>query len=587
MSRTPWTPNQYPATRRSDHTDVYKSASRGEIRIPDPYHWLEEHTEETDRWTSEQEAFTRSYLDKNPDLPKLEKAFCECSDYAKFSAPRLREDNRWYWYYNSGLQPQTAMYKSKGSSLPDVTKVNGDDCEIFFDQNALSKDGTSALSTISFSKCGEYFAYTISESGGNFVSIFVRSTNSPLTKEKDGGRLSDELKFVKFTAISWTPDSTGFFYQRYPENTVTHQEDGAIATGANLDAAIHYHTLGTAQSEDVLVQRDEANREYMYTTDMTEDSQYLLLYTNKDTSRKNLLWIAEYSPEIIGKHIKWKKVINQFEAEYDVIANDGPLFYLKTNKDAPQYKVITVDISKDNEIKELISERCDACLSSIVSVNKSYFALTYKRNVKDEIYIFSREGKQLTRLAEDFVGAATISGREKQPWFFVTLSGFTTPGTLYRYDFTAPEEQRWNLYATVQPNGLNNEDFEARQVWYESRDGTKVPMFIVRHKSTKFDGTAPAIQYGYGGFSISVNPFFSPTMLMMLRNCGTILAVPNIRGGGEFGEEWHLGGSREKKGNCFDDFIAAGDGVTAGHGRRKEEAIMFRTRRGRGYVYST
>ncbi|KAF9558232.1 prolyl oligopeptidase [Agrocybe pediades] len=557
MSRTPWTPNQYPATRRSDHVDVYKSTSRGEVRVPDPYQWLEENTEETDKWTSAQEAFTRSYLDKNPDLPKLEKAFRECTDYAKFSAPRLRDDNRWYWFYNSGLQPQTAIYRSKGSTLPDVSKIDGDDCELFFDPNALTEDGTAALSTTAFSDSGEYFAYAISQSGSDFVTIFVRSTNSPLTKEKDSGRLSDEIKFVKFSSISWTPDSKGFFYQRYPDNSITHQENGTIATGGDLDAAVYYHRLGTAQSEDTLVYQDKTNREYMYGIDTTEDGKYLLLYISKDTSRKNLLWVADYSPEIIGKDIEWNKVINEFEAEYDVIANDRTVFYFRTNKDAPKYKVIAVDTSKNNETKELIPERGDATLSSVVSVNKAYFALTYKRNVKDEIYVFSHEGKQITRLAEDFVGAATISAREKQPWFFVTLSGFTTPGTVYRYDFTAPEEQRWSLFAAIQPNGLNGEDFEATQVWYESKDGTKVPMFIVRHKSTKFDGTAPAIQYGYGGFTISIDPFFSPVMLTMLRNYGAILAVPNIRGGGEFGEEWHLGGCREKKGNCFDDFIAA------------------------------
>ncbi|KAF9526276.1 prolyl oligopeptidase [Crepidotus variabilis] len=559
MPQTPWSTGEYPQARRSSHVDIYKSASRGEVSVADPYQWLENDTEETDKWTTAQEAFTRKYLDKNPDLDRLRNVFRDCVDYPKFSAPHLYDDGRWYWFYNSGLDPQTALYRTHDNTLPDFTKMKDTDGELFFDPNALSSDGTASLATYRMSECGKYFAYGISYSGSDFVTIYVRHTSSPFTKgtdpKNDSGRLADEIKFVKFSSVAWSPDSSGFFYQRYPDNT-TAKANGTIATDGDVNAMVYYHKLGSTQADDILIFQDKEHPEWMYGIDLTEDGKYLLLYTSKDTSRRNKLWIAEYDPKNIGPNIKWNKVVDNYDGEYDVVSNQGSLFYLRTNNSAPRYKVVTVDIAKGNEFQELIPES-DANLSSILCVNKDHFALTYKRNVRDEIYLYSNSGKVITRIAEEFVGAAYATGREKQPWFFVVMSGFTSPGTVGRYDFTAPVEKRWSIYRTTQLNGLNPSDFEAQQVWYPSKDGTKVPMFIVRHKSTKFDGKAPALQYGYGGFSISIDPFFSATILTFLQGYGAILAVPNIRGGGEFGEEWHVDGIKEKKHNGFDDFIAA------------------------------
>jgi prolyl oligopeptidase len=562
MSPTPWTLNSYPLARRSDHVEVYKSASAGEVRVPDPYQWLEEYTDETDKWTSAQEAFTRNYLDKNSDLPRLEAAFRRSNDYAKFYAPSLRDDNRWYWFYNSGLEGQTPLYRSKDSTLPDISKGEKGGGDIFFDPNALSEDGTASLATYAFSKCGKYFAYGISLSGSDFVTVYVRHLDSPLIKgvdlKNDHGRLPEEIKFVKFSSITWTPDSKGFFYQRYPDTSDTVKVNGTIATDGDLDAMIYYHRIGSSQSEDVLIYQDKVNRDWMFSVEITEDGKYLCFYVMKDSSRQNLLWIADLEPEKIGLEIHWKKVFNDWGAEFDVITNEGSLFYIRTNKSAPQYKVITVNIANDHQIKEFIPEN-EATLTSVSCLNKDYFGVVYKRNVKDEIYIYSKEGKEVERLAKDFVGYAYLTGREKRSTFFVTMIGFTSPGTVGRYDFTAPEGQRWSIYQTTKVNGLNPEDFEAQQVWYKSKDGTRVPMFIVRHKSTKFDGTAPAVQYGYGGFSISMDPFFSSTILTFLQKYGAIFALPNIRGGGEFGEAWHKAGANENKKNCFDDFIAATD----------------------------
>ncbi|KAI0699823.1 prolyl oligopeptidase [Cytidiella melzeri] len=559
---TPWTANTYPPARRSDHTDVYKSEAKGEVRVHDPYEWLEHNTDETDKWTTAQEAFTRAYLDKNPDRQILEDEIRKNTDYAKFSQPVLKDDGRWYWYYNSGLQAQSIIYRSKDGELPPLSGVEGPGGEVFFDPNLLSKDGTAALSATAFSRSGEYFAYGISRSGSDFFTIYVRSTSAPLA-QIDDSRLEDEIRFVKFSSISWSHDSKGFFYQRYPERKshgTANDDLAGTETDSDKNAMLYYHRVGTPQTEDILVYKDESNPEWFWGAEVSEvDGRYLIMSVSKDTSRKNLLWIADLQADAIGQNMRWNRIIDEYDSAYSYVANDGTLFYFLTNKDAPQYKLVSVDISAQKpEFKDVIPEDKDAHLEDVLPVANDKLITVYKRNVKDEIYIHSLDGQRFKRVAPDFVGAVSVGGRRTQPWFFATLTGFTNPGIVAKYDFTVDdEEKRWSTYRTTFLKGLKADEFEANQVWYESKDGTKVPMFIVRHKSTPLDGTAPAIQYGYGGFAISVDPFFSAAMLTVLQRYGGVLAVPNIRGGGEFGEEWHLGAVREKKVNCFDDFIAA------------------------------
>ncbi|KAG2014056.1 prolyl oligopeptidase [Coprinopsis cinerea AmutBmut pab1-1] len=561
MAAKAWTPNTYPPARRSDHVDTYKSASKGEVKVPDPYRWMEEYTEETDKWTTAQEAYTRAYIDEYPHRKRLEDAFLASQDYARAGAPILRDDKRWYWFHNTGLQPQDVMFRSKDSQLPDRSK-GADNGEVFLDQNLLSDDGTASISTHAFSDSGEYYAYGISYSGSDFTTVYVRRTDSPLASKEqaanDNGRLPEVLKFVKFSSLKWTPDSKGFFYQRMPDRSKGEKVNGSgIETGGDRDAMLYYHRVNTPQSEDVLVYHNKDEPEWMYGIEITDDDKYAVLTVVADTSRKNLFWIAELKEDSIEKGFKWNKVVNEYEAEYEYVTNYGPVFVVRTNDKAPKYKAITIDISKGNERKDFVPET-DGFLNSIDAVNKGEnFVVSYKRNVKDEAYVYSKEGKELERLLPDFIGALTITARYRDSWFFINAVGFTTPGTLGRYDFTAPEGQRWSIYSQTKVKGLNPEEFSAEQVWYESKDGTKIPMFIVRHKSTPIDGTAPAIQYGYGGFSISINPSFSPTILTFLKTYGGVYAIANIRGGGEFGEEWHEGGYRDKKHNCFDDFIAA------------------------------
>lgn len=574
MPPTPWTPNQYPDARRSDHVDIYKSEKHGEVRVADPYQWLEQNTEETDKWTSAQDAFTRTYLDKNPDRVKLEQEIRANTDYEKFSAPALKYDGRWYWYYNSGLQAQSVLYRSTDDKLPDFSKEgSGAGGEVYFDPNVLSEDGSAALAATAFSRDGKYYAYGISLSGSDFCTIYVRETSKPLAAvngkrvDHHESRLPEEVRFVKFSSVEWTHDSKGFFYQRFPDREshglATEDKAGTETTG-DKDAMLYYHKVGTSQSEDLLVMKDAEHREWMWGASVSVlDGKYLFLSVSRDTARKNLLWVSDLEENEIGQNMKWEKLVDEFEAEYDVIANDGTKLYLRTNENAPQYKVITIDLSDPKRTHtDLIPERKDAFLDDVVAVGKDKFAVVYKHNVIDEVYLYSMTGKQITRLAPSFVGAAEVYGRRTLPAFFVSMTGFSNPGIIGRFDVdrfdsTSSLDSAWSIYRTTRITGLKAEEFDAEQVWYESKDGTRVPMFLVRHTSTKRDGTAPAIQYGYGGFSISINPTFSPAILTFLKSYGAVFALPNIRGGGEFGEDWHNAGIRERKINVFDDFIAA------------------------------
>ncbi|KAG8840264.1 hypothetical protein FRB91_006361, partial [Serendipita sp. 411] len=375
----------------------------------------------------------------------------------------------------------------------------------------------------------------------------------------------DTLRYIKFSSLEWTLDNKGIFYQRFPDRE-SHGALGSDKAGTETEvdrnAMLMYHRLGTPQSEDVLVWKDDENPEWLFGAQATEDGKYIALYTHKDTSRKNKLWITELAQNDIGLNMNWVKLIDNYEAEYSILGNDGPVLYLQTNKDSPRDKVVSVDISQNPPVfKDVIPEDPEATLVS-ASLVGGHLVVVYSRNVQDELYLYTKSGEKLQRLAEDFVGSIVATAREKDTWFFVTTTGFTTPGIIYRYDFNAPEDARWTTHREVKIKGIKADDFLVHQEWYTGKDGTRIPMFIVRPKDIKKDGTASALQYGYGGFSYSVGPAFSATILTYIKAYGAIYVVANIRGGSEFGEEWHLAGTRERKVNVFDDFIAATEHLT-------------------------
>ncbi|KAH7107917.1 prolyl oligopeptidase [Auriculariales sp. MPI-PUGE-AT-0066] len=587
---------KYPPARRSDHVDVYESAKHGQVQVPDPYEWLEHKSDETDEWIEAQATLTNDFLIGFKDRENLAKDFTAAYNFEKFSVPSQKGDGRWYWSFNSGLDPHAVIRRTVGTEIPDFSRPDLVKDEEFFDPNLLSDDKTAALQSTRFSGDGKYFAYAVSRSGSDFATIYVRSTDSPFRKDVEGsapdfkaGQLSDEIRFVKFSGITWSPDSKGFFYARYPDRASHgNATDDKAGTETEEDKwhKLYYHRLGTEQSEDIIVYEDLNNPEYMFSIATTYDDKYLMLTISKDTARKYKTYIADLTAgQPIGKDLEWIKFEDKFESEWAYIVNTGTRFFFLTNKDAPRHRIVSVDIADPTFTSiELLPEDKDASLEDATVFANDHIALTYSRNVQSEVYIYKLEGDdtptprltQLERVAGDWVGTISVYGTRlrEQPRVGVVLSGFTSPGIAGMYDATRPVGQRWKTVREHVVKGLQPEEFISEQVWFTSKDGTKVPMFVVRHRDTPLDGTAPAFQYGYGGFSISLPPRFSSAWLTFAKRYRAIIASVNLRGGAEFGEEWHEAGMKDKKMNVFNDFIAASQWLVQNNYAAKGKVII-------------
>ncbi|KAK4703563.1 prolyl oligopeptidase, partial [Phenoliferia sp. Uapishka_3] len=570
-TKTPWDPlsTPYPPVRRDEaHIETFKTLS-GEVKVPDPYHYLAEPpstSEETAAFVKAQGEFTKAYTSQNKHAEAFKRELTKNWDYPRFSCPALKGDGKYYFTYNSGLQAQSAIYRfPKGQEGKQVKEgeIGG---ELFFDPNLLSEDGSVSRSSSSFSDDGQWYAYALSRSGSDWTTIYVRPSSKPHVPGqevgKDEGRLeTDILRFVKFSGIGWTKDSKGFFYQRFPDREA-HGADtehtAGTETDSDINASVYYHRVGTTQAEDVLVQKDPEHPEWMFGASGTDDGRYVVMSSSKDTGRSNLLWIADLEQGEIGPNMKWQKVVNEWGNYYTDIGNDGSKFYFYTNADdSPNYKVVTYDLdAPEKGFTDLIPHNPSALLSSLHIANNNSLFLLYSVDVKDEMYLHDLpSGKRISRVAENLIGSIdSMSGRreDKDMWF--SMTSFTSPGTVYRYNFEEAEGRELSTYREAAVKGIVPEDFVSEQVFYESKDGTKVPMFITRPAGLKNDGSAPAILYGYGGFSHSMEPFFSPSLLTWVKHYKGVLAVANIRGGAEYGESWHLAGTKEKKQNVFDDF---------------------------------
>ncbi|KAH7107918.1 prolyl oligopeptidase [Auriculariales sp. MPI-PUGE-AT-0066] len=592
-------PFDYPLARRSDHVDVFQSAKHGEVHVPDPYEWLEHDSEETDAWIDAQIKMTNQYLDQAKDREKLAKDFRESWNYAKVRSPpsryrRLKQrdqftvpirqgDGRWYWSYNSGLEPQWVVRRTIGSELPDFNAVDLVQDELFFDglngsfasqENLLSEDKTWSIQQFSFSEDGNYFAYA----GSDFQTIYVRQTDSPLCKNEDGsvpdfkqGQLEDEICFVKFSRIAWTADSKGFFYGRYPEhdsNTAEKSDkpgiQACLPSVRDKGQKLYYHRISSSQTtahcipepgEDILVYEDPSNPDFRFEPYVTYDGQYLIM-TTRFTGKRDQVYIGDLNADAaLDKDlgVTWIKVEEKFEAEWKYLFNDGTKFTFHTNKDAPRKRIVSFDLSDSSfALTDVLPEENDATLVSASLFATDHVAVRYSRNVNDELYVYKLEGGSLVlveRVASDWLGALVPgeTQHKDQPYFMTLASGFTSPGIVANYDMAKPQGQRWTVIREHVVPGLVPTDFICEQVWFTSKDETKVPMFIIRHRDTPLDGTAPAFQYGYGGFANSTNPRFLAAWLTFVKRYRAIAVNVNIRGGSEFGEDWHQQGVREKR----------------------------------------
>ncbi|XP_040206108.1 prolyl endopeptidase [Rana temporaria] len=531
---------RYPETFRDESAvDDYHG-----VKVADPYRWLEDpDSDKTKAFVEAQNNLTMPFLEQCPVRKLFKDRMTELYDYPKYSC-HFKKGKRYFYFYNSGLQNQRVMYVQ--DSLDDEPRV-------FLDPNTFSEDGTIALRGYAFTEDGEYFAYGLSNSGSDWVTIkFLKVCNQE--------ELPDVLERVKFSCMSWTHDGVGMFYNRYPEQEG--KSDGT-ETSSNLHQKLYYHVLGTDQSKDVLCAEFPDNPKWMGGATVSDDGRYALLSISEGCDPVNRLWYCDLhkQPNGIKGILSWEKLIDNFDAEYDYITNEGTVFTFKTNRNAPKYKLINIDFSDpvESRWKELVPEHEKDVLEWVACVHYKFLVACYLHDVKNVLQLHDlATGHHLKTLPLDVGSIVGYSGQKKDSEIFYQFTSFLSPGIIYHYDLTKGTEEP-KVFREVTVKGFDPSDYQTVQEFYTSKDGTQIPMFIIHKKGIVLDGSHPAFLYGYGGFNISITPSYSVSRLIFVRHLGGILTIANIRGGGEYGETWHKAGCLGKKQNCFDDFQCAAE----------------------------
>lgn len=514
----------YPNTKTVEQTDDYFG-----VKVADPYRWLEDlDSAETKAWVDAQNKLTFSYFETIPQRAQLKSRLTELWNYEKYSAP-FKEGNRYFYYKNDGLQNQSVLYVA--NSISDKGRV-------LLDPNTLSTDGTVALSDISISDNGNILAYGLSAAGSDWEEWHFRDIES-------GKDLPDVLKDVKFSGASWSKDGKGIYYSRYPK-----PDEANKLEDANYFQKLYYHTLGTPQAEDYIVYERPDDKEMGVGGSVSEDGNWLILNVWKGTSPKNQIFFKN----LTMSRAPVLPVVDKFDAEYSFIGNDGSKFYFKTDKDAPRGKIVVVDaLEADKKWRDVVPQ-ANETLQSVSFINNQ-FVLGYLKDAYTQIKIHDLDGKFVRNVDLPGIGSAGgFGGKRYDTETFYSYSSFNTPPTIYRYDMKSGKSEVFRG-SNVK---FNPTDYEVKQVFYNSKDGTRIPMFIVHKKGIKLDGNNPTLLYGYGGFSVSMTPFFSVSRLVWMEQ-GGVFAMANLRGGAEYGEEWHEAGTKSRKQNVFDDFIAAAE----------------------------
>jgi len=522
-------PNQsltYPTSPKIDQIDEYHG-----IKVADPYRWLEDpDSEETQAWIEAQNQVTFAYLQEIPAREKIKQRLTQLWDYEKYSIP-FKEGDRYFYFKNDGLQNQSVLYT--------LTSLDGE-ARVLLDPNTLSEDGTIALSGIAISENGKLMAYGLSASGSDWQDWKIRDVET-------GKDLDEHLQWIKFSGASWTHDNQGFFYSRYNEPN----EKGKLED-VNYYQKLYYHRLGTSQSADQLIYERTDEKEWGFSGDVTEDGKYLIISVWRGTDPQNLIFYKD----LTNPNAEVIELISKFDAEYGFIHNQGTIFWFKTDLDAPRSRIIAIDIST-NTRKEVIPQSQET-LQGIGILNHQ-FVTSYLKDAYTQIKIFNLAGEFVREVALPGIGSAGgFAGKSHDIETFYSYTSFTTPSTIYHYNMLTGES---TLYRQPKVN-FNPGDYETTQVFYSSKDGTKVPMFITHKKGLQLDGNNPTYLYAYGGFGASITPSFSVSRLVWLE-MGGVYAIANLRGGGEYGEEWHQGGTKLNKQNVFDDFIAAAEWLIA------------------------
>jgi len=513
---------KYPVAHKDNVVDDYFGH-----KVSDPYRWLEDdNSEETAKWVKAENEVTNAFLAKIPYRDNIRKQLTNLWNYPKYSAP-FKRAGKYFYYKNDGLQNQSVLYVQDNLDA---------EPRVLLDPNKLSDDGTVALSVARVSNDGKYLAYFVARSGSDWNEGYVLDINT-------GEKLSDHLQWIKFSGIGW--DGDGFYYSRYDK-----PKAGDELSQSNEYHKVYYHKVGTPQSDDKMVYDTPDHPRRLSDVGVTRDEkiQYLTEY---EASIGNSLYVRMNG----DRHAEWKPVYTSFDKEFQVIDDmDGKLLVL-TNYKAPRYRLIAVDPKHPEEAnwKEIIPES-DEVLDN-ASVVGGRICASYMKDAHTVLQLFQPDGKLTGNIELPEMGSASVLiGEKNDNEAFYTFESWTMPNTIYQYDVATGESKVFR-----QPElKFNPKDFETRQVFYASKDGTKVPMFIFMKKGTKMDGTNPALLYGYGGFNISLTPYFSPARMVFLEQ-GGVYAVANLRGGGEYGEAWHEAGTKMHKQNVFDDCIAAAE----------------------------
>lgn len=513
----------YPETQKGDVVDNYFGTE-----VPDPYRWLEDdNSEETRQWVIAQNKVSFGYLETIPFRDAVKERLTNMWNYPKQGAP-FKRNNIYFYSFNTGLQNQSIIYKQ--NSLEEKG-------EVFLDPNKLSDDGTVALAAFSISPDEKYVAYGISRAGSDWMEYFVKDVET-------GTDLDDHLEWIKSSGAAWLND--GFFYSRFDTPT-----EGDVLKGENINSKVFFHTAGTLQSEDLLIYADPEHPERTFSVDASDDQKILTIYAYESTSG-NACGFRKVEDE--NKEFTW--LLETFDNNFFTIGNKDNILYIMTDLGAPMYRLIAVDIDNpepENWI-DIIPEKEGEVLESCSLVGGSLIA-TYLKDAHNVSIVFDLEGNRLHEVDLPGIGSVGgFGGNLEDEFTFYTFTSFNYPPAIFKYTIA---ENRSELYHKTELD-FDGEDYETKQVFYTSKDGTKVPMFIIFKKGVELDGTNPTILYGYGGFNISYTPTFSIMRAAWLEK-GCIWALANLRGGGEYGEAWHKAGTILNKQNVFDDFIAAAE----------------------------
>jgi prolyl oligopeptidase len=533
----------YPPAKRGDLVEDYHGT-----KVPDPYRCLEDDvrkSEEVAAWVAAENKVTQAYLKGIPERETIQKRITELWNYEKYSSP-TKVAGKYYFSKNDGLQNQNVLY---------VQDSPDGQARVLIDPNTWSKDGTVALAGLSFDDNGKYLAYGVAEAGSDWTTWKVM-------RLADQKVLDDETKWVKYSGATWTKDGKGYFYGRFDE-----PKQGETFQALTLNQKVYYHRVGTPQSDDVLVYHRPDQPKWGFGESVSEDGRYLVITIHVGTAHKYKVVYKDLT-EPYGTFLDL--VGDGFEHEYRFEDNDGPVFYFKTDDSAPRGRLIAIDTRKPQKEnwKEIIPEAPEALQG--VNLVGNLFVASYLKDARTQVKMYTTEGKFVREVTFPGIGtAAGFGGKRQDNETFYTFSSFATPPTIYRYDLLTGESKVFRR-SNVK---FNPDDYEVKQVFYASKDGTKVPLFIAHKKGISLDGTNPTLLYGYGGFSIPMVPQFSVSRLAWME-MGGVYAQACMRGGSEYGEEWHQAGTKLRKQNVFDDFIAAAEWLIANKYTKPEKLAV-------------